>query len=338
MTQDDLTRYAVQKTIKMLADCGFKYRKLELLNTKKEYEPKNWKLCKPYMEVAMSGKVLIKIPYFDEEQPSRGNRLKKERNQFLTYFNCNVREEYIVFIFTKKELEIEYLRQEDVEESKVEQIMEKVKKLLALSQSECNEHEAISASLMAQKLLAKYNIDIEEVTGKPKEEEIEETLVDVGSGNSWKYALAFGIADNYCCKCYASGSERFYFRGYRSDIMIARQVFAYLFSVCKRLGKAYEREYRKNTCGSAEGVYNSYCAGFVQGVKSELEKQCRALALVTPPPVAEDWESYAKEFKTMNASSKLSNTDDEAFDKGERDGREALNAQYIDDNGKYIEE
>lgn len=337
MTQDDLTRYAIQKTVKMLADCGFKYRKLELANTKREYGCESYKLCRPYVEVAMSGKVLIKIPYLDEQQPERGRRLKKEKNQFLMYFNCNVREEYIIFIFSKKELEIEYIRQEDVEESKVEQIMEKVKKLLALSQSECNEHEAISASLMAQKLLAKYNIDIEEVTGEPKEEEIEETLVDVGTGNSWKYALAFGIADNYCCKCYASGSEKFYFRGYRSDIMIARQVFAYLFSVCKRLGKAYEREYRKNTVGSAEGVFNSYCAGFVQGVKSELAKQCRALALVTPKPVEEDWKGYSEKFKTMNASERLSMSDYEAYEKGERDGKDALNAQYIAENGKYIE-
>ncbi len=38
MTQDDLTRYAIQKTVKMLADCGFKYRKLELANTKRELD------------------------------------------------------------------------------------------------------------------------------------------------------------------------------------------------------------------------------------------------------------------------------------------------------------
>lgn len=337
MTQDDLTRFAIQKTIKMLAKCGFKYRKLELENPKPKYEPNHYKLCKPYIEVMKSGKVLIRIPYVDEEQPARGVRLKKERNQFLTYFNCNVRDEYIVFIFTKKELEIEYIRQEDVEESKMEQIVEKVKKLLALSQSDCNEHEAISASLMAQKLLAKYNLDMEDVTGVAKEEEIEEAMVEVGDGNAWKYSLAFAVADNYCCKCYASNSWRFYFRGYRSDIIIARQVFAYLFSVCKRLGKAYERNYRKNVCSNAEGVYNSYCSGFVLGVKSELEKQCRALALVTPAPVNADWEKYTEGFKTMDSGSKLSMSDFEAYQKGVEDGRDALNAQYIDDNGKYVE-
>ena len=337
MTQDDLTRFAIQKTIQMLAKCGFKYRRLELQNPKAQYDLNSYKLCKPWIEVTKGGKVLIRIPYVDKEQPARGKRLSKERNQFLTYFNCNVRDEYIVFIFTKKELEIEYIKQDDTEESKVEQIMEKVKKLLALSQSDCNEHEAISASLMAQKLLAKYNLDMKDVTGVEKEEEIEESMVEVGSGNAWKYELAFTVADNYCCKCYANASIRFYFRGYRSDIMIARQVFAYLFSVCKRLGQAYERDYRKNISSNASGVYNSYCSGFVQGVKSELEKQCRALALVTPAPVKEDWEKYTKGFSSIDSGSRLSMSDYEAYEKGREDGRDALNAQYIDDNGKYVE-
>lgn len=335
MTQEDLTKYAIKKTLKMLADCGFKYRRTEFINEQKTYN-KKWELCKPYKTVSMSGKVVISILFNDEENPARGKRLKKEKDRFLTYFNCNVHEDYIAFVFSKKELEIEYIRREDLEESKIEQIMEKVKKLLSLAESD-NEHEAISASLMAQKLLAKYNIDIEAVTGKEKEEEIEETRVEVENGHSWKYALAFGIADNYCCKCYVKGSQIFVFRGYRSDIMIARQVFAYLFSVCKRLGRTYEREYRKENY-YASGIYNSYCSGFVQGVKSELSKQCRALALVTPEPVENDWKEYAKGFGTMNSDAKLSMKDWDAYDKGVQDGKEALNAQYIDDNGKYIEE
>lgn len=328
MTQDDLIKYAVKKTVKMLADCGFKYREAELSETKIKFG------C-PRLVVSMSGTIQIEIPFDDAVFEKRGKRLKKEKNRFLTYYNCNVYEWNLTFKYTKKELEIEYIRQEDLEESKVEQIMEKVKKLLSLSESD-NEHEAISASLMAQKLLAKYNLDIEAVTGKVKEEDIEETSVMVESGDSWKYALAFGLADNYCCKCYAHGTNTFVFRGYRSDILIARQVFGYLHSVCKRLGKAYEREYRKEY-GTAQGIYNSYCAGFVNGVKSELSKQCTALALVVPEKVQEDWKEYASDFKKVNASDKLRMNDWEAYEKGVQDGKDALNAQYIDDGSRYIE-
>ena len=271
----------------------------------------------------------------DKKNPNRGKKLKKEKDVFYDFYNVTVDYDGIVFRYVYKELELEYLKNDDkeTEEAKTEHIMKKIDKLLAL-QNSSNEHEALSASLMAQKLLAKYNIDIENIRGVV-EEEIEEASVYVESGNKWKYNLADVIANNYRCKVYFKGSERVVFRGYRTDIIVARRVYAYLFSVAKRLGKNYEKKHRENY-GYADGIFTSYCIGFINGVRLELEKQCTALQLYCPSKVEEDWKKYSADMGTKNSTLKLNNG--EAYRQGESDGKNSISATYLDDSHRYIED
>lgn len=321
MTDNELMQVAVKKTISILEEIGIKYRKNDFSSQSG---------AKQSIIMTLSGNVVTKVFFTDER---RGAKLKKAKLQFYNYFNCRVYEWYVTFSFTKSELELEYIKQEDVEESKLDSIMTKIQKLLALSESD-NEHEAISASLMAQKLLAKYNIDLEKVSVKDDEIPIEETKADVGIGNKWKYRLANIVGRNYRCKVYYTGSETIVFRGYRQDIVIARRVYMYLFSVCKRLGKAYVRK-EKEERWSVEGVYNSFCAGFISGVDAELSKQCTELMIIIPQAIEDDYKAFSANFGKKNTN--IESTDWDAYKNGETEGKRALNAQYIDDNSKYIE-
>lgn len=333
MTNKELGKLAINKTISILEEVGIKYRRNDFTDVS-GYINGRWRDSS--LTVTMSGNVITKV-FFDDER--RGKKLKKEKLKFYNYFNCRVYDNCVRFLFTKKELELENIKQEDVDATKLDSIMEKISKLLALSESD-NEHEAISASLMAQKLLAKYNIDLEKIQAKDDEEiPIEEVRADVGTGNKWKYNLASVIARNYRCKCYYEGSSTIVYHGYRQDIMIARRVYMYLFSVCKRLARAYVKKIKESESRyNMDGVYNSFCAGFINGVNAELSRQCTELMIVTPKEVEKEYKTFSAKFGNKNTNIISDNTDWGAFDDGEIEGKRALNAQYIDDNSKYIED
>lgn len=330
MNIDDLIYYAENKLLKLLSDCGLKYLHSDIA-------PKNvWDFSKAIETTMLMNKdIQFTVKYEDKKKPQRGRKLKKERDRFYDFYNASVVYNGVIFKYPYKDLEIEYLKNDgfETEEEKNNHIMKKIEKLLALQNSP-NEHEALSASLMAQKLLAKYNIDIENVRGVV-EEEIEEASVYVESGNKWKYNLADVIADNYRCKVYYRGSEKIVFRGYRTDIIVARRVYAYLFSVGKRLGKAYEKRYREEH-GYADGIYTSYCVGFINGIRLELEKQCTALQLYCPTKVEEDWKDYSAKMGSKDTSLRLNNA--EAYKQGEYDGKNSVYATYLDDSQRYIKD
>lgn len=325
----DLDKIAINKTINFLSEIGYKYRKIDFERSQTTYEKGE------FLE-ATKVKTLRGIKLYIYFNDSRGKKLKKDKEKLYNYFNCNVFENYATFEYSYKELETEALK-DTKDDDEIKKVIQKIQKLLALSKSD-NEHEAIVASLMAQKMLAKHDIDIQMVdgtdgdnNGEIKSEKIPTT---VGKGNKWKYSLANIIADNYRCKCYSENNDTIYFYGAKQDIVIARRVYAYLFNVCKRLGKAYEKEIREQK-GTAGGIYNSYCMGFIKGVNAELTKQCKALMIIIPKSVEKSFEEYSKDFKHTNT--KININDGLAYEKGKIEGKRALNAQYLDDNSKYIE-
>lgn len=259
-------------------------------------------------------------------------QLKRAQDGFLNYANARIIKTGVKFTFTVKELDLLRVKNVDGEDDKIEKIIEKVAKLLALADLDKNpsENEAIAASLAAQKLLAKYNLSMADVTGEHKpEEDMEQVIADVGTGNKWKYQLSVVVADNYACKTYSHGSEMIVFYGYKADVLIARRVFVYLFKVGNRLANQYVKQYREEICSYASGVYNSFVSGFTDGVRKELEKQCTALALVVQPEVQESWEVFSSSFKTVNRN--VSAIDDTAYQSGWVEGKRALNAQYLEE-------
>lgn len=92
----------------------------------------------------------------------------------------------------------------------------------------------------------------------------------------------------------------------------------YLFKVGDRLANQYAKEYRLNH-GYADGIYNSFCMGFIAGVRKELEKQCTALALVVQPKVQESWDVFEETLGTLN-NTDIQMTDRSAYETGKVEG------------------
>ena len=320
-----LKEVAIKKTINILADIGIKYRRSDFKNE---------------ITATMSGDVFVYCRFDDSSNPKKGKWIKKNKEKFYNYFNVRVLDSAIQFFYTKKELEIEEASAngEAADEKKIEEVMKKIEKLLALSKSD-NEHEAISASLHAQKLLAKYNLSLQDVAGEEKDEEIVECRADVEKGNRWKYNLAEVVARNYCCKVYYTGSDTVVFRSYKDKTLIARRVYMYLYNVCKRLGRQYEKEKRLEY-GTAKGIYNSFCLGFVSGVSKVLDRNCTALQLVVPNKVVEDFKQFCeRESVTEKSLSAIAGRDFdiEAHEQGLEEGCRAMNGTMIDRNGYNLE-
>lgn len=275
--------------------------------------------------------VFVKLFY----KGKNGKQLKAVANNFLNYIYARVLGEYIYFCFSYRELDVLNLKNggaDEASEEALEKVIKRINKLLELGDLSKNnsEAEAISASMKAQQLLAKYNLDIVDITGEGDRNkgEIQQVVCDTTRGKIWQEQLALVIANSYRCKTFLLGKDKIVFYGYEADILIARRVFVYLFNVGDKLAKQVVREH-KEEYGVKDGVYNSFCRGFLQGVKSELEKNCKALALV----VSEDVEtSYA--VMMGNAKTKknkpVSNLDRDTYEKGRIEGKRALNAQYIE--------
>lgn len=328
MTRDELIKTAVKTVIQYAEEQGVKLRRIDFKESKWIFVPDgaiNYYTL-PFGKDEEVNTVCVKISYH-----GRWEKLKIAKERFLNYFNARLEENCLSFSFTAKELEIIAVgRVEGSNDEKIETIIKKINKLLALSDTDKNnsEQEAISASLKVQKLLAKYNLSLADVTGERQEEEVEQSIADVGIGKKWKFILAEAVANNFACKHFFVGREQIVFYGYKADIVSARRVFVYLFRVGDRLANQYAKEYR-NKHGVADGIYNSFCRGFVAGVKKELDKQCTALAIVVQPKVQESWEAFSKDFGTLNA--KLNGNNYEAYAEGEIEGKRALNAQYIEE-------
>ena len=117
-----------------------------------------------------------------------GKKLKAAKNGFYSYKYCRVKENCVSFNFSLNEIEIQSVKETTADQSKIEEVIRKVQKLLALADQSRNpsEAEAIAASMQAQKLLAKYNLEIADITGEEKKKRLNRllrTLERVTNGN-----------------------------------------------------------------------------------------------------------------------------------------------------------
>lgn len=209
-------------------------------------------------------------------------------------------------------------------------ILIKIQKLLSLSNDKtATESEAKSAALAAQKLLAKYNLDIDTVNVANDEKEIVETKIASSEYKNYAWApkLANVLSKNYCCKFWVITSGRdtiisLVFYGFKGHTEVAKSVFNYLFNVGNNLALAYCREYSKKY-GHSRGVYNSYVMGFLAGIKAVLDEQCTALKIVIPEEVEEGYKEqhFAGTHKTIRMNI---NNDSNIYSKGFADGKAAF--------------
>ena len=211
----------------------------------------------------------------------------------------------------------------------IDTIINKIEKLFALAEKNPEEQEAIAAAAKAQELIAKYNIEIEKL-GKPKEEEITISKYSNGKGYKWRYQLGWVIAKNFRCKCYALGRDDIVFYGYKRDTEAALAVFKFLFKTGNKLAdKEYNRIYNSSPWAYTKGIRNSFLVGFVSGVKSVLDEQCKALMIVTPTEVEKAYADFSKDFGTVNSSLNTRGGSADCYERGYRSGRESMQSRSI---------
>lgn len=219
--------------------------------------------------------------------------------------------------------------------NKNEKMIQVIKKLLALSQNNTSEEEAISAALKAQELMAKYNIEEYQLLEKVECETIEESIfnfkgtINDCDNHKWKFQLAQIIAKNFRCEVYCSGNHIIRFYGYKQDSMVAKEVFGSMYIIGDKLGRRYKEKAKKET-GTTKGVYNSFILGFLKGIKEALDKQCTALMIVTPKEVKDSYKEMSKNWtKSINAGVNTSNFNHNAFQSGIYEGKNAMQARQL---------
>ena len=213
----------------------------------------------------------------------------------------------------------------------MEKILNKIKNLLDLANNNPNENEAIAAALKAQELMAKYNIELDQLDDKKETREIVEEIYhqsDKHEMRKWKISLADIIAQNFRCKVYFMNKKDVVFYGYKEDAKIALNVFTYLYEIGNKFAVRYYNKCKKEG-EETRGVMNTYLVGFKDGVAEVLEKQCTALMIVTPKEVTESFEEMTSGWKTMKSTLRLSG-DTSAYSNGKSDGKDMATARNIE--------
>lgn len=213
----------------------------------------------------------------------------------------------------------------------MEKILNKIKNLLDLANNNPNENEAIAAALKAQELMAKYNIELDQLDSKKETREIVKEVYYQSNKHEmkkWKVGLAAIIAQNFRCKVYFIGGKDVVFYGYKEDAKIALQVFTYLYEIGNKFAVRYYNKCKKEG-RETRGVMNTYLIGFRDGAAEVLGKQCTALMIVTPKEVTESFDEMTKDWKTTNATVRISR-DTNAYAHGKSDGRDMATARNIE--------
>lgn len=212
---------------------------------------------------------------------------------------------------------------------KEEKSIDKIKKLLALASSP-NEHEAQSALLKAQELLAKHNLTMEDVTDCNITEDVIQYNFEVSfTKMEWRMILATIIADNFRCYCWGNiGGSRGYgvgftFLGKESDVEICKTIYIYAKKCIETNIKRLQKECKEKGY-SSKGVAKSYGYGFCVGLKNKFRDQVQehqewGIILSKPKDVVQKYEEINSNFK--NRTNKPS-VNTKYYEKGIKDGNE----------------
>lgn len=201
-----------------------------------------------------------------------------------------------------------------------ENMIERVKKLLALAGNNPSEEEAKSALMMANRLIAKYNLDLSEETG----EKVEYSVLPAthANNNGYRIPLATTIAPSFRCKVIMVGNTVHFF-GRKQDAEACVEVYNYVYRVSRSLAQKLERKAKKEG-RSIHGLANSYWNGFVRGIKQELDAQCKALMVVVPDDVKTEFASRYEGCKGYTGGMRNTGHNHSAYQQGIQDGQHSM--------------
>lgn len=156
-----------------------------------------------------------------------------------------------------------------------EKIIEKIKKALALANDNKNPNEAQAAMLMAQKMMAKYHIEMQEVEEKV-ETEVQEDEIDIKK-SSWRKLLMKIICNNYRCDCFLKGNtgKKIAIVGAKEDIEIAKTIYEFAENqLIDGFNSYFKNNYEKYVeIKIKNAVRKDYAKGFIRGLQEKFARQ-----------------------------------------------------------------
>lgn len=163
------------------------------------------------------------------------------------------------------------------EKAELARILERVKKLLALSRSS-NPHEAAAAAEKAQEMMFRYNLDIAEVAASTDGGwAIAETYLGSMTSIDWKRRLIIEIARvNYCEAIYYPGKPISVVVGRRHNVKLVEHLYEYLHREIERLADAGLEGLRPRPRSRASWRTN-FCHGAVDILSWRLWEKRRSL-------------------------------------------------------------
>lgn len=189
------------------------------------------------------------------------------------------------------------------------------------------EEEAKSALLMAQKLMAKYNIELEQETGsKGFQCSLEQTKVKANPRNN---SLGNIIAESFAVKGILFGG-RWAFFGREANAKAAASALVFIHKTMEAGMRRICREHGlETTQRGAAYWYNPYALGFIRGLKEAMAAQTKALCVVVPEDVNTKFNERFPVLNKYQGKGMQYHHDQAAYDRGQRDGRSAMDRRSL---------
>ena len=207
---------------------------------------------------------------------------------------------------------------------------EKIQNLLnKTTENGASEAEAKNALLMAQKLMAKYNIELSQLSGdKEFRYSLEQTTVKPNPRNN---KLGNIIANSFAVKGIIC-SGRWCFFGREADAKAAASAMAYIHRVLEAGIRHICQEHGLNSSErGAANYYNPYSLGFISGLGEAMAEQTKVLRIVTPEDVKQKFgEKFPNLGKYRAKGMQYSELDLDAYAKGHEDGKSAMNKRSLE--------
>lgn len=155
-------------------------------------------------------------------------------------------------------------------------IIEKIRKLLALSNS-CNEHEAALAASHVQRLLSEHNLGMADIETSQKPEKADRMDTSVARTlPKWVRHLCSGVCNAFDCQAiHNPATATLTFIGVGADLQAAVYTFGYLEKTVRRLCAAYMKHQGGSgmTGRNRELTRHSYYLGAVSTINLRLTAQ-----------------------------------------------------------------
>ena len=189
------------------------------------------------------------------------------------------------------------------------------------------EAEAQAALQMAQKLMAKYNIELEQQTGsKDFKCSLEETKVKPNPRNN---SLGNIIANSFAVKGIIYGGKWAFF-GREANAKAAAEALKFIHKTLEAgIRRVCAEHGLKSSERGAAFYYNAYALGFINGLKEAMAAQTKALCVVVPEDVNNKFNEKFPKLNQYRGKGMQYHHDQDAYAQGQRDGRSAMDRRSL---------